>query len=108
MRQRLISAAVLVPVVVIVFLLGAPWLTFGIAILSGFAAYETALLVRRAGLPSSLWMPVIAAPAAVLALAWVVGPERLPTIISCVAESAPSTKSNHPLIQSRSIKSMLI
>ena len=32
MQQRLISAAVLVPVVLVVFLLGQPWLTLGIAI----------------------------------------------------------------------------
>jgi phosphatidate cytidylyltransferase len=85
MRQRLISAAVLVPVVVIVFLLGAPWLTIGLAVLSGFAAYEVAQLVRRAGLPSSLWMPVIAAPALVVAFAWVVGPERFATAWTIVA-----------------------
>ena len=52
MRTRLISAAVLVPVVVIVFLLGDPWLTFGIALLAGVAAWETARLMRAAGLQS--------------------------------------------------------
>ena len=58
MRQRLISAAVLVPVVVILFVLGPPWLTLGIALLAALAAYETAQLVRappgcppRAGCP---------------------------------------------------------
>ena len=38
-RSALISAAVLVPVVVIVFLLGDPWLTLGIAALAVLAAY---------------------------------------------------------------------
>ena len=38
MRERLISAAILVPVVVIVFLLGDPWLTLGIAALAGVGA----------------------------------------------------------------------
>src|SRR6478752_2274093 len=85
MQQRLISAAVLVPVVVIVFLLGAPWLTIGVAILAAFAAYETALLVRKAGLNSSLLMPVITAPVAVLTFAWVVGPERISTAWTIVA-----------------------
>jgi len=85
MRQRLISAAVLVPVVVIVFLLGAPWLTLGIAALAAMAAYETTRLVQRAGLPASTWMPVIAAPMAVLGFAWVVGPERLATAWTVVA-----------------------
>ena len=85
MRQRLISAAVLVPVVVIVFLVGPPVLTIGIAILAALAAYETAQLVRKAGLGSSLWLPVVAAPVAVVALAWVVGPERFPTAWTVVA-----------------------
>ena len=85
MRQRLISAAVLVPVVVIVFLLGAPWLTIAIAALAAMAAYETTRLVQRAGLPASTWMPVVAAPMAVLGFAWVVGPERLPTAWTVVA-----------------------
>jgi phosphatidate cytidylyltransferase len=85
MQQRLISAAVLVPVVVIVFLLGAPWLTFGVAILAALAAYEAALLVRKAGFNSSLVLPVIAAPTAVIGFAWVVGPERIPTLWTIVA-----------------------
>lgn len=66
MRQRLISAAVLVPVVVIVFLLGTPWLPLGIAVLGAAAAYETAQLVRRAGLPANTWLAVAAPPLAVL------------------------------------------
>jgi phosphatidate cytidylyltransferase len=73
-QQRLISAAVLVPVVVIVFLVGAPWLTLFIAALAAFAAYETAQLVRRAGLPTSLWFPVVFAPVAVLVMALSVEP----------------------------------
>ena len=85
MTQRLISAAVLVPVVVIFFVLGAPWLTIGIAILAALAAYETAQLVRKAGFPGSTWMPVVAAPVLVLAFAWVVGPERLATAWTIVA-----------------------
>jgi phosphatidate cytidylyltransferase len=49
-QQRLIGAAVLVPVVVIIFLLGDPWLSFGIALIAGLAAYESARLMRAAGL----------------------------------------------------------
>jgi phosphatidate cytidylyltransferase len=49
MRQRLISAAVLVPVVVIVFLLGQPWLTLAIAVLAAAAALEAGRLLRAAG-----------------------------------------------------------
>jgi phosphatidate cytidylyltransferase len=85
MRQRLISAAVLVPVVVIAFLLGAPWLTLFIAGVAALAAYETALLVRRAGLPASPWIAVAAAPVLVLAFAWIVGPGRFPTSWTVVA-----------------------
>ena len=74
MRQRLIGAAVLVPTVVVLFVLGAPWLTLGIAVLAGIAAWETARLVQAAGMPASIWLPVVAAPVGVLGLAWAVGP----------------------------------
>lgn len=65
MRTRLISAAVLVPVVVILFVIGDVWLALGIAVLSAFVAYEAAQLFRRAGLPGSTWLAVIWAPLAV-------------------------------------------
>jgi phosphatidate cytidylyltransferase len=81
MRQRLISAAVLVPVVVIVFLLGDPehqgWLIGGLALLAGAAAFETSRLLRLAGLAADTWLAVLAAMGAVLGLAnwlWVSGP----------------------------------
>ena len=67
MRQRLIGAAVLVPVVVIAFLLGDPWLSIGIALLGAAVAYETAQLVKRAGLPANTVLAVAAPPLAVLA-----------------------------------------
>ncbi len=76
MRQRLISAAVLVPVVVIVFLAGQPWLSIGIAVLGALAAYETAHLVRRAGLPANIWLAVAAPPLAVIGLAVGAGPRE--------------------------------
>jgi phosphatidate cytidylyltransferase len=66
MRQRLISAAVLVPVVVIVFLLGDPWLWLAIAMLAGFAAYEAARLVRAAGLSADWPFAVASAVVATL------------------------------------------
>lgn len=50
MRQRLIGAAVLVPVVVILLIVGRPFLTLGIALLAALGAYEAAQLVRGAGL----------------------------------------------------------
>ena len=52
MRQRAISAAVLVPVVAIAYWLGNPWLTIGLAALAILAGAEAALLIRRAGLPA--------------------------------------------------------
>jgi phosphatidate cytidylyltransferase len=67
MRQRAISAAVLVPFVGIPFLLGNPWLTLAIAALAGLAGYEAAQLVRRAGLPADPGIPILLAPIAVLA-----------------------------------------
>jgi phosphatidate cytidylyltransferase len=70
MRQRLISAAVLVPVVVIIFLLGDPWLSFGIAALAGIAAYEAARLMRGAGLGSDTPFVVAVAVLLVLGTRW--------------------------------------
>ena len=66
MRQRLISAAVLVPVVVVLFMLGDPWLTFGVAAAAGAAAYETSRLVTAAGLRSDAWFAGVAAVVAVV------------------------------------------
>lgn len=66
MRQRLISAAVLVPVVVIVFLLGDPWLTIGIALVSGVAAFEASRLLGNAGVPATPWPAVVVALGVVL------------------------------------------
>ncbi len=66
MRTRAISAALLVPVVAIPFLLGNPWLTLGIAILAGLAGMEAANLVRRAGLPADPGIPILLPVVAVL------------------------------------------
>src|SRR4051794_24914868 len=60
MRQRLISAAVLVPVVVITFLLGNPWLQIALIALSATAAYEAAQLTRKAGLSANVVLAMIA------------------------------------------------
>ena len=77
MRQRLISAAVLVPVVVIVFLAGQPWLTLGIALLGAVAAFETSRLVAQAGLQSDAWLAVVAAPAIVISAPVFMNPSDL-------------------------------
>lgn len=68
MQQRLISAAVLVPVVVGVFLLGTPWLTLGIAAVTALAAMEVARLLRGAGLPVTAPIVIVVPVLAALAL----------------------------------------
>ena len=59
MRTRLISAAVLVPVVVIVFWAGRPWISLAVALLALLIAWETAQLVRAAGLPANRWLVAV-------------------------------------------------
>lgn len=70
MQQRVIGAAVLVPIVVLPFLAGDPWLTIAIAALACLAGREVARLLVAAGCP--VWtLPLAAAPpVAVLGLAW--------------------------------------
>jgi phosphatidate cytidylyltransferase len=67
MRQRLISAAVLVPLALIVLLAGPPWISLAIAGLAAVAAWETARLLRLAGLPAVTWLAVAAPLLSVLA-----------------------------------------
>ena len=62
MGQRLISAAVLVPVVVIVFLLGNPWISAGYCLLAALAAFETSRLLNGAGVPAATWLSRLWAP----------------------------------------------
>jgi phosphatidate cytidylyltransferase len=66
MRERGIGAAILVPIVAVVFLLGQPWLTFGVAALALLAALEASRLLRSAGLQVDAWIIVVGAPLAVL------------------------------------------
>jgi phosphatidate cytidylyltransferase len=49
LRQRLASAAILVPVVVAVFLLGTTWIDAFLALVAGVAAWETMGLLAAAG-----------------------------------------------------------
>lgn len=73
MRQRLISAAVLVPVVVIVFLAGQPFISIAVALVAALAAYETSRLLTLAGLPSPVATSVAGAIAAVIAVPFAFG-----------------------------------
>jgi CDP-diglyceride synthetase len=73
-RTRLISAAVLVPVVVAIFLLGNPFIALGILVLAALAGFEVAQLVRRTGLPANLVVAVVAPPLMVVGLSGVATP----------------------------------
>ena len=68
MRERAISAVVIAAVVIVFFLLGQPWLTFGIAALSLLAAIEVFRLMPPAGFPVQLLPGVVLPPILVLAM----------------------------------------
>ena len=76
-RERHLSAVVMVPVVVVVFLLGQPWLTLGIALLALLAAgSEVFRLLPPAGFPVRRSCPgVVFAAARRAGLGWL-APER--------------------------------
>lgn len=75
MQQRLISAAVLVPVVLVVFLAGQPWLTLGIAALAAVGGWEVTRLLRGAGFPAAAAIVVVVPPMAALGLGLATPPE---------------------------------
>ena len=62
LKERLLTAALLIPVVVGVFLLGMPWLAVLILAISALAAYEVFAMLGRDGRPA---MPLVGIPAAV-------------------------------------------
>lgn len=68
LRQRLLSAAILAPIVVLVFLAGEPWLTITVAFLALVAAHEAFRLLALAGLPGERLVGLVAAPAAVIGM----------------------------------------
>lgn len=68
MRERAISAVVIAAVVIVFFLAGQPWLTFGIAALSLLAAMEVFRLLPPAGFPVSLLPGALLPPLLVLAM----------------------------------------
>ncbi len=68
MRERVVSAAIFVPIVAVVFLAGQPWITLGVAALCVPAATECFRLLRRVGLPVDPGIGVIAAPLAALGM----------------------------------------
>lgn len=84
MRTRLISAAVLVPIVLVLFWLGPPWLTLGMCLLGALAAYECVQLVRAAGLGASTPIAVGATPLVILAFAWAADNTEFPRAFAVV------------------------
>jgi phosphatidate cytidylyltransferase len=52
LRQRVVSAAILIPPLVVILLLGGPWIAAAIALVTAGAAIETFRLLRAAGYPS--------------------------------------------------------
>jgi len=68
MRERAISAAVIAAVVIIVFLLGQPWLTLGVVVLASLASLEAFRLLPLAGFPVEVLPGAVFAPLAVLAM----------------------------------------
>ena len=52
LRQRVVSAAVLIPVLVVALLLGGLWIALVVALATGVAAVEVFRLLRAAGYPS--------------------------------------------------------
>lgn len=68
MRERAVSAVVIAAVVIVFFLLGQPWLAFGIAALTLLAAIEVFRLLPPAGFPVQLLPGVLLPPILVLAM----------------------------------------
>ncbi|MEX1294625.1 MAG: phosphatidate cytidylyltransferase, partial [Candidatus Limnocylindrales bacterium] len=68
MRERAISAVGIAVVVIVFFLAGQPWLTFGVAALSLIAAVEVFRLLPAAGFPVTLLPGVLLPPVLVLAM----------------------------------------
>jgi phosphatidate cytidylyltransferase len=66
LRQRAISAAVLVPVLLVALIVGGPLIPLVVAAATGVAAWETFRLLRGAGYPSFWAMGVVLAVALVV------------------------------------------
>ncbi|MBA2719071.1 MAG: phosphatidate cytidylyltransferase [Chloroflexi bacterium] len=66
LRQRALSAAVLVPPLVVALLLGGPWIVAVVVVAAGLAAREVFALLTGAGHPSLAWLGVVLTVAVVL------------------------------------------
>ncbi len=66
LRQRALSAAILVPPLVLALVLGGPWIAAIVVVATGLAAVETFRLVRAAGYPSFSTLGTVLALAVVV------------------------------------------
>jgi phosphatidate cytidylyltransferase len=66
LRQRALSAAVLIPPLLIALLLGGPWIVLVVAVAAGLAAREVYALLVGAGYPSLAWFGIAFTVALVL------------------------------------------
>jgi phosphatidate cytidylyltransferase len=81
MRERAVSAAVLVPVLLGVVLLGGVWLAVAVALATAIAAVEVFRLLRAAGWPSLPILGTVLALAVVLDAAASYAPDGPPALI---------------------------
>lgn len=83
LRQRALSAAVLIPPLVVVLLLGEPWIAVLVAVLVAGAAWETFRLLRASGSPV---LPVVGTVLAIV-VATSVALDALPAAVPTAAAS---------------------
>lgn len=67
MRQRAISALVIVPPLLVVLVLGMPWVALGLAVAAAVGAREAFRLLDQAGHPAQEWLGIVLAAAIALA-----------------------------------------
>jgi phosphatidate cytidylyltransferase len=66
LRERAVSAAILVPPLIVALALGGPWIALIVVVATGLAAFEAFQLLRAAGYPSFLVLGTLLALAIVL------------------------------------------
>jgi phosphatidate cytidylyltransferase len=84
LRQRTLSAAVLIPPLVVVLVLGGPWIVGIVALLTLFAAVEAFHLLRSAGYPTIPPLGIVLALAIVFDAAQPGGPDGSGMILVAV------------------------
>ena len=84
LRLRVASAAVLIPVVLVIFAAGQPWLTLLIALVTALAGWEVAALLRQAGFRAArVLVPAIGL--AFVAAAWWSGTDARLLVVTVAA-----------------------